>query len=293
MTDLKDMKIGVIGLGLMGKPMARHLHAAGARVVIASRSRGPVDELAAAGMHAADTPRAVAQASDIIIIMVTNTDAVDAVLHGPDGVIAGLAPGKLVIDMGTTKVRETRQWAAETEAAGADYLDAPVSGGQVGAEQATLIIMTGGKEAAIERARPVFGTLGRKVTRIGDVGAGQVAKSANQVIAGLTLAAVAEGLTLAARAGADPVQVREALMGGFADSRILDLHGGRMVTRAFEPGAHASLQLKDMRQALELAEQVDLDLPSVTANEKLWAKMVERGWGTLDQAGIIRAIEEP
>ena len=152
--------------------------------------------------------------------------------------------------------------------------------------------MAGGSEAALGRARPVFATLGRKVTRIGDAGAGQVAKSANQVIAGLTLAAVAEGLTLAARAGADPAQVREALTGGFADSRILDLHGGRMVNREFAPGAHASVQLKDMRQALELAEQVGLALPSVTANEKLWAKMVARGWGELDQAGIIRAIEE-
>jgi 3-hydroxyisobutyrate dehydrogenase-like beta-hydroxyacid dehydrogenase len=292
MTDLTDSRIGVIGLGNMGKPMARHLHAAGAQVTVASRSRAPVDELAGEGMTAADTPRAVTQASDAIIIMVTDTGAVDAVLHGPDGVIAALAPGKLVIDMGTTKVRETRLWAEEVQAAGADYLDAPVSGGQVGAEQATLIIMAGGDAAVIERARPIFETLGRKLTRIGDIGAGQVAKSANQVIAGLTLAAVAEGLTLAARAGADPAMVREALMGGFADSRILDLHGGRMVERAFAPGAHASVQLKDMRQALELAEQVGLDLPSVTAGEKLWAKMVERGWGSLDQAGIIRAIEE-
>jgi 3-hydroxyisobutyrate dehydrogenase-like beta-hydroxyacid dehydrogenase len=292
MADLSGARVGVIGLGHMGKPMARHLHAAGARVTVTSRSRGPVDELAAEGMIAADTPRAVAEASDIVIVMVTNTDAVDTVLHGPDGVIAGLSPGKLVVDMGTTKVRETRAWAAEVMAAGADWLDAPVSGGQVGAEQASLIIMAGGSEAALERARQVFETLGRKVTRIGDIGAGQVAKSANQVIAGLTLAAVAEGLTLAARAGADPAKVREALTGGFADSRILDLHGGRMVNREFAPGAHASVQLKDMRQALELAEQVGLALPSVTANEKLWAKMVERGWGELDQAGIIRAIEE-
>lgn len=293
MAELAGWKIGLIGLGHMGKPMARNLHKAGAKVTVASRSRGPVDELAQEGLTPADTARAVAEASDIVIIMVTDTPSVDKVLHGPDGVIAGLAPGKTVIDMGTTKVRETRQWAGEVAEAGATYIDAPVSGGQVGAEQASLSIMAGCTADALARVRPIFEVLGRNITHIGDVGAGQVAKTANQSIVAVTLAAVAEGLTLAERAGVDPAKVRTALRGGFADSRVLDLHGGRMVERAFAPGGPARVQLKDVDQALELAGQVGLDMPTLRGNQALWRKMIERGWGELDQAGIIRVIEEP
>ncbi len=292
MADLDGWKIGLIGLGHMGKPMARNLHKAGATVTVSSRSPGPVEELASEGLTPAETPRDVAAASDIVIMMVTDTAGVDKVLHGPDGVIAGLSSGGIVIDMGTTKVRETREWAEEVSAAGSTYIDAPVSGGQVGAEQASLSIMAGCSAEALERVRPVFEVLGRNITHIGDVGAGQVAKTANQAIVAVTLAAVAEGLTLAQRAGVDPGKVREALQGGFAESRVLDLHGGRMVERMFEPGGPARVQLKDVDQALELAGQVDLDLRTLSGNQKLWQKMVDQGWGDLDQAGIIRVIEE-
>jgi 3-hydroxyisobutyrate dehydrogenase-like beta-hydroxyacid dehydrogenase len=292
MAAVKGWKIGLIGLGHMGKPMARNLHKAGASVTVASRSASPVDELAGEGLAPAGNPREIAAATDIVIIMVSDTAAVDNVLHGPDGVIAGLTPGKIVIDMGTTKVRETREWAGEVGDAYCTYIDAPVSGGQVGAEQASLSIMAGCTAEALERVRPVFDVLGRNITHIGDTGAGQVAKTANQAIVAVTLAAVAEGLTLARRAGVDPGKVREALQGGFAESRVLDLHGGRMVERMFEPGGPARVQLKDVDQALELAAQLGLDTPTLSGNRKLWQKMIDQGWGELDQAGIIRVIEE-
>ena len=292
MAAVKGWKIGLIGLGHMGKPMARNLYKAGASVTVASRSASPVDELAGEGLSPAGNPREIAAATDIVIIMVSDTAAVDNVLHGPDGVIAGLTPGKIVIDMGTTKVRETREWAGEVGDAYCTYIDAPVSGGQVGAEQASLSIMAGCTAEALERVRPGFDVLGRNITHIGDTGAGQVAKTANQAIVAVTLAAVAEGLTLARRAGVDPGKVREALQGGFAESRVLDLHGGRMVERMFEPGGPARVQLKDVDQALELAAQLGLDTPTLSGNRKLWQKMIDQGWGELDQAGIIRVIEE-
>ncbi len=292
MGALDGRKIGFIGLGLMGRPMARNLHKAGATMMITSRSPGPAEELASEGMTALATPREVTDACDITILMVTDTSAVDKVLHGPDGVIAGLSSGKYVIDMSTTKVRETREWAEEVKATGAHYIDAPVSGGTPGAEAGNLTILIGADEASLPGAMPVFDVLGENITHIGDIGAGQVTKTANQAIVGMTLAAVAEGLTLAARAGVDPGKVRTALLGGFAESRVLDLHGGRMVDRAFEPGGRASVHHKDILQALELAEQVDLDLVSTKTNLKLWQKMLDRGWQDLDQAGIIRAVEE-
>ncbi len=292
MGALDGRKIGFIGLGLMGKPMARNLHAAGAAMTVTSRSAGPAEELAGEGMTAAATAREVTEKSDTVIVMVTDTGAVDKVLHGENGVIAGLSAGKSVIDMSTTKVRETREWAEEVKAAGAHYIDAPVSGGTVGAEAGELTIMVGADDDAIADAMPIFETLGRNITHIGGIGAGQVTKTANQAIVGMTLAAVAEGLTLADRAGVDPGKVRTALLGGFAESRVLDLHGGRMVEREFEPGGRASVHHKDILQALELAEQVGLDLVSTRTNLQLWQKMLDRGWQDLDQAGIIRAVEE-
>jgi 2-hydroxy-3-oxopropionate reductase len=292
MGTLEGTKIGFIGLGLMGKPMARNLLEAGAALTVTSRSPGPAEELEALGANRAASPREVTAASDIVILMVTDTPSVDAVLHGDNGVLAGLAAGKTLIDMGTTKVRETRAWADEANARGAAYVDAPVSGGTVGAEAGNLTIMIGASDDTIATVMPVFEVLGQNITHIGDVGAGQVTKTANQAIVGVTLAAVAEGLTLAARAGVDPAKVREALLGGFAESRVLDLHGGRMVERAFEPHGRASVHHKDILQALELAEQVGIDLLSVRTNLELWQKMMDRGWADLDQAGIIRAVEE-
>lgn len=292
MTDLGGRKIGVIGLGHMGRPIARNLHKAGAAVTVHSRSPGPVDEMVGEGMAKASSPRELMAAVDTVITIVSDTAGVNQVLHGPDGLIAGLTAGKTIIDMGTTTVPETRAWAQEVIGAEGNYIDAPVSGGQVGAEQGSLSIMVGGSAEALDRIRPIFELLGRNITHIGDVGAGQVAKTANQSIVAIALAAVAEGLTLAERAGVDPGKVREALQGGFAESRVLDLHGGRMVERDFKAGGTARVQLKDINQALELAAQMGVTLPSLSGSQKLWQKMVDNGWGELDQAGIIKVIEE-
>ncbi len=292
MTALSGQTIGFIGLGLMGRPMARNLREAGAELVIHNRSRGPVDELAAEGMAPASCPREVAERTPVVILMLLDTPAVEAVLSGGDGVIAGLRPGALVIDMGTTAVTATRRFAALVADAGGAYVDAPVSGGQVGAEAGTLSIMAGGGEAAFARAEPIFRVLGGRVTHVGAVGAGQVAKTANQVIVALTIGAVAEALTLAKRAGVDPGRVREALDGGFASSRILELHGKRMVEGDFTPGGRAKTQLKDVVQAMELAGELGLDLPATALSRDLYARMVEAGWGDLDHAGLIKVIEE-
>ncbi|MCZ6605479.1 MAG: NAD(P)-dependent oxidoreductase [Alphaproteobacteria bacterium] len=290
--SLDGFELGFIGLGNMGRPMVRNLVHAGAHVVIANRSPQMVDELAAEGLTRAANAGAVAGATDIVIICVTDTDALDAVLHGRNGVIASLAPGRLVIDMGTSKVRETRVWAEEVMAKGCDYIDAPVSGGAVGAQAGTLSIMAGASEAALARARPVFEVLGDNITHVGAIGAGQVAKLANQSIVGLTIAAVAEALTLAERAGVDPATVRQALTGGFADSRILDLHGGRMIVQEFDRGAHATVQLKDVEQALELADQVGFEMPSLALNKSLWEKMIAMGYAKLDHSGLVKIYRE-
>lgn len=293
MGALAGRKVGFIGLGLMGKPMARHLAAAGAEMTVASRSPGPVEELAAEGMTAAATPREVAAACDDIIVCVTNTPAVDAVLHGDGGLLAGLRKNTLVIDMGTTQVAETRAWAKEVEAAGGSYVDAPVSGGQVGAAEGNLTIMAGGSDAAFARALPLFEAMGRKITHMGDTGAGQVTKAANQAIVALTITAVAEALALAKRCGVDPDKVREALAGGFASSRILELHGKRMAEGNFEPGGRATVQRKDVIQGLELAEQAGIALPSLAFNKTLWDRLIDKkGWGDLDHSAIFKLIDE-
>ena len=291
MKKLTNSRIGVIGIGHMGRPIANNLYSEGAFVTVYSRSLKKNDSLIVQGLSGASTHRELTELSDIIILMVTDTDSVNHVLHGNSGVISGLSKGKIVIDMGTTKVRETRQWAEEIEKLGGVFIDAPVSGGQVGAEEGSLSIMVGASTESLSLVRPVFEVLGKNITHIGEVGAGQVAKTANQSIVGITLAAVAEGLTLAKKAGVDPAKVRLALQGGFAESRVLDLHGGRMVERMFEPGGPARVQLKDLNQAIELADQVGLKTPSVRNAQTLWKKMVDNGWGELDQAGIIRVIE--
>lgn len=285
-------KIGFIGLGIMGTPMAGHLIAAGHELFLHSIPSIP-DELTSAGGTACASAAEVASNADTIIIMVPDTPHVEAVLFGENGVAEALSAGKTVVDMSSISPLATKEFAAKVAEFGCDYVDAPVSGGTVGAEEGNLSIMAGGSDAAFARAQPLFDVMGRNINHLGSVGAGQVCKSANQAIVGMTLAAVAEGLTLATKAGVDPGAVRKALLGGFAESRVLDLHGGRMVERAFEPGGRASVQLKDINQALELAGQVDADLPSLTAIQKLWQKMIDKGWADLDQAGIIRAIEEP
>lgn len=293
MGTLDGKTIGFIGLGLMGKPMARNLARAGARMVVHNRSRAPVEELAAEGMTPAASPRAAAESAEIVIVMVTNTPSFEAVMEGPDGVLAGLRSGTLVVDMGTTQVSATRRIAAAVEAKGCDYVDAPVSGGQVGAVEASLTIMAGGSDAAFARARPLFEAMGRNISHLGGVGAGQITKSANQVIVGMVIGAVAEALSLAKHAGVDPGKVREALSGGFADSRILQLHGKRMVDGTFAPGGRVSVQRKDVAQALELAGELGLRLPGLERNLELWDRMIAKGWQDLDHSALIKIIDEP
>jgi len=292
---LSGQRIAVIGLGLMGKPMARNLRRAGAEVIVHNRSPGPQQELAGEGMVPAASPAEAARlvGDGVILLMLTDSRALETVLRAPQGVFSALAPGALVIDMGTSEVPLTRALAAEAAVKGADYVDAPVSGGQIGAVDASLTIMAGGTPAAMTRALPVLQVLGRHITRLGEVGAGQVAKAANQMIVGMTIGAVAEALALARAAGVDPALVRQALKGGFADSRILEVHGQRMAEGAFEPGGRITVQLKDVRQALDLAEGLGIALPGLQRNRELWERMVAQGWGDLDHSALIKTIENP
>jgi len=293
---LAGRTLGFIGLGLMGRPMAANLLAAGAGLVVYNRTRARAEALAqaAAGVAVADSPCDVAAAAETLIVDVTDTAAVEQVLLGerPPGAVAGLRAGGLIIDMGTTGVAATRRFAAAARAAGGDYVDAPVSGGVVGAEAASLTIMAGGGAAAFARALPVLRVLGRNVTHCGEAGAGQVAKIANQMIVGLTIGAVAEAMALARRAGVEPARLRAALTGGFADSRILELHGARMADGAFAPGGKAVIQRKDMLLALELARDVGIELPAVELNRRLWDRMIEKGWGELDHSALIKIYED-
>ena len=290
-SELTNRTIGFIGLGFMGKPMARNLQAAGATMIIHSRSAGPVEELVAEGMTGAASPADVAAQAEMVILMLTDTTAVELVLTGPSGILTGLTADTLVIDMGTTLMTTTQVLAAKVHDAGGAYLDAPVSGGTMGAEAGTLTIMAGGDDDAMDRAAPLFEVMGAKTTHVGGIGAGQVAKAANQVIVGLTIGAVAEGLSLARKAGVDPAKVREALGGGFADSRILEVHGKRMVDKTFAPGAKSTIQRKDMDQAETLAARLGMEMPATTLNRKLYDRMIAAGHGDLDHAALIAAID--
>lgn len=283
--NLGGRTVGFIGLGLMGRPMARNLAKAGAALVIHSRSPGPVEELAAEGMSPAASPAEVAERADAIVLMLSDTVAVEAVAAS---LMDALRPGRLVIDMGTTAVEPTRRLAEAVRAKGAEWVDAPVSGGTVAAEAGTLTIMAGGTEEAFARALPLFQAMGQRITHVGGNGAGQVAKMANQVIVALTIGAVAEALALAKAAGVEPAKVRDAIRGGFAESRILDLHGQRMVTGDFTPGGRVVTQIKDLKQAEELAEQSGIQLPALGLSLELFEMLNEQGDGGLDHAALYR-----
>ena len=294
MSTLDGQTIGFIGLGFMGKPMARNLKAAGATMVIHNRSQGVIEELSSQGMTPAATPADVAGTigeDGTVILMLPDTPAVEGVMRGPDGLISGLRPGCLVIDMGTPKVTATRVFARDVESAGGHYIDAPVSGGAIGAEGGTLTIMAGGADDVMARARTIFDVLGQKTTHVGPVGTGQVAKAANQIIVGLNIGAVAEALVLVKKAGADPARVRDALKGGFADSRILEVHGQRMVYGTFEPGAKSTIQRKDLNQAVELAADLGFELPATALGRDLCDKLIDAGFGDLDHSALIKAID--
>jgi len=294
---LTDRKLGLVGLGRMGVPMARNLLKAGAHLTVFNRTAATTDAFVRdnPGAVAAASPAEVVAAAEITIINVSDTPAVEALMTGPQGLLAGLAkpaqPPRILIDMGTTAPAATRRFAEEIARAGGAYLDAPVSGGVVGAEAGTLSIMVGGKEQDVARARAVLERLGNRVTHVGPSGGGQVAKAANQMIVALTIGAVAEAFALARTANVDLAKLREALMGGFAQSRILDLHGQRMIDGSFEPGGRIRLQRKDVQQALEVAAEAGLELPGTQLNLKLWDEMIERGWGDLDHSALYKLYE--
>ena len=293
MTDqpLQGQTIGFIGLGLMGRPMCVNLMRAGADLVVWNRSEGSRHEMRDAGAIVADSAADVAGQADRGGLLLADPPAVVAVLTGQDGVVGALRPGSLVIDMGTTAVMATRDFAAAIENAGGSYVDAPVSGGTLGAEAGNLTIMAGGDEQPFKRALPVLQAMGARITHVGPVGTGQVAKAANQVIVGLNIGAVAEALTLAKHAGADPARVREALQGGFADSRILEVHGQRMIDGAFAPGGKVVTQRKDLAQALDLASQLGIEMPATALCKELYERLIAQGDGELDHSALIKALD--
>lgn len=282
------MKLGFIGLGIMGKPMAGHLLGAGHDLTVYARSGLP-NELAAATSVA--SPRQVAEASEIIFLMLPDTPQVEEVLFGTNGLAEGLSAGKIVVDMSSISPLATQDFARRIEALGCDYVDGPVSGGEVGARQATLSIMVGGAEAAFERVKPLFQLMGKNITLVGPAGAGQTAKVANQIIVALTINAVAEALVFAAKAGADPARVREALMGGFAASRILEVHGERMIKRTFAPGFRIELHQKDLNIALQSAKSLALALPATALGQQLFSVCAANGGKAEDHSALVRAIE--
>jgi 3-hydroxyisobutyrate dehydrogenase-like beta-hydroxyacid dehydrogenase len=292
MSDFAGRTIGFIGLGLMGAPMCRNLMKAGGQLVVTNRSEAPRRKMQDEGATAVDTPAAVAAQADIIVLMVADTLAVEAVLSGPDGVLETLRPGTLLIDMGTTSMVATRGFAKAVEKKGGFYVDAPVSGGTIGAMAGNLTIMAGGSDPAFGQALPLLKVLGERITHVGGTGAGQVAKAANQVIVGLNIGAVAEALALAKAAGVDPGKVREALKGGFADSRILEVHGKRMVDGDFTPGAKSTTQRKDMVQALELAAGLQLEMPATALSKDLYDKLIDSGGSDLDHAALFKIIDK-
>ncbi|TNB48462.1 2-hydroxy-3-oxopropionate reductase [Martelella lutilitoris] len=284
------MKIGFIGLGLMGRPMAAHLLDAGHELFV-NRVKPVSEFLVEKGAQACDTPKAVAAAAEIIITIVPDTPDVDAVLFGENGVADGLSEGKMVIDMSSISPVETKAFAEKIAEKGCGYLDAPVSGGEVGAKNAALTIMVGGSDADFERGKPLFEAMGKTITHVGPVGDGQTAKVANQIIVGLTIEAVAEGLLFAKKAGADPAKVREALMGGFAGSTIMKVHGERMIECTFDPGFRIRLHRKDMALAVNAARDIGLALPNAAATEQLMNAAIARGDGDKDHSALIRTLE--
>ena len=284
------MNIGFIGLGIMGAPMAGHLIAGGHSLFLKSRRAVP-DALLGAGGTACASAAEVAERADVVILMLPDTPDVETVLFGAGGVAEGLEPGKTVIDMSSISPIATKAFAARVAQAGCDYLDAPVSGGEVGAKNAALSIMVGGSEAAFARAEPLFRLMGKTVTHVGESGAGQVAKVANQIIVALTIEAVAEGLLFASKAGADPAKVRQAITGGLATSRILELHGARMIERTFQPGFRIDLHRKDLNLALEGAKALNLALPGTALAQQLFGACAANGAGGLDHAALVRALE--
>ena len=283
-------KLGFIGLGIMGAPMAAHLIAAGHEVFLHTRSQVPADLLTGQASACASAAE-VAQKADIIFLMLPDTPDVAAVLFGDDGVAAGLSQGKTVVDMSSISPMETKEFAARINALGCDYLDAPVSGGEVGAKAGSLTIMDGGLEVAFEKVKPLFELMGKNITLVGGNGDGQTCKVANQIIVALNIAAVGEALLFASKAGADPAKVRQALMGGFAASRILEVHGERMIKRTFNPGFRIGLHQKDLSLALAGARALGVALPQTAGAAQLMQVCAANGLQDLDHSALVRSLE--
>ncbi len=287
------LRLGFIGLGIMGAPMAGHLRAAGHELFVTTRSKVPQALLDAGAVACADAA-GVARQADIIFTMVPDTPDVEKVLFGAAGVAEGLAgagQGKVVVDMSSISPIETKAYAERIAALGAAYLDAPVSGGEVGAKAASLTIMVGGEAAVFERVLPLFQLMGKNITHVGGVGAGQTTKVANQIIVALNIAAVSEALVFASKAGADPAKVRQALMGGFASSRILEVHGERMIKRTFNPGFRIKLHQKDLNLALQGARAMGVALPQTASAAQLMQACAAHGLAEMDHSALVRALE--
>lgn len=283
--------VGFIGLGIMGKPMARNLLRARMSLVVHSRSRLPVDELVGEGADSAGSPREVASRSDVVITMLPDTPDVEKVMLADDGVIQGAARGTLVIDMSTIDPLATGRIAQAFAERRVTFLDAPVSGGERGAVEGTLSIMAGGEEEGFARAEPLFSVMGKSAVLVGPTPAGQITKACNQLIVGATIQAVAEALVLAAKARVDPIKVRAALIGGFAGSKVLEVHGERMLEGDFVPGFRTALHRKDARIVLDTARSLSVSVPSFEVVAKAFGRLVEEGGGDLDHAALVTLLE--
>lgn len=283
-------KVGFIGLGIMGAPMAARLIEGGHVLFLHSR-RGVPEELIKQGGKTCSSPRQVGREADIIITMLPDTPDVEGVLFGQNGVALGLSLGKIVMDMSSVSPTATRQFAENINKLGCDYVDAPVSGGDIGAKNATLTIMVGATEAAFMKVKPLLELLGNSITLVGPNGAGQICKIANQIIVALTIEAVAEGLLFASKAGADPAKVRQALLGGFASSRVLEVHGKRMIDRAFDPGFRIGLHQKDLSMALSSARALGISLPNTAAVQELFNACIAHHGARVDSSAIVQVLE--
>jgi 2-hydroxy-3-oxopropionate reductase len=285
------LKIGFIGLGTMGTPMTEHLIKAGHQLYVYTLGKMP-ETIATSSATQCITSKGVAERADIIFLMVPDTPDVEAALFGENGIAAGLSAGKVVVDMSSISPIATKVFAKKINDLGCDYLDAPVSGGEVGAKNATLSIMVGGSEAVFEKIKPLFDLMGKNITLVGGNGDGQTAKVANQIIVALNIEAVAEALLFASRAGADPARVRLALMGGFASSKILEVHGDRMVKRTFDPGFRIELHQKDLNLALSSARALGVSLPNTATAQELFNSCVAHGGRAWDHSAMVRALEK-
>lgn len=287
----QPLNVGFVGLGIMGAPMCGHLIAAGHNVFVSTRSKVP-DSIAQTNAVVCSSPKEVAEKADIIITMVPDTPDVEKVLFGDNGIAKGISKGKVVVDMSSISPIATKEFAQKINALGAEYLDAPVSGGEVGAKNAALTIMVGGSEATFERVKPLFEKMGKNITLVGGNGDGQTAKVANQIIVALNIEAVSEALLFAAKAGADPAKVRQALMGGFAASRILEVHGERMINRTFNPGFRIELHQKDLNLALQSARAMGVSLPNTATAQELFNACTANGGSAWDHSAMVRALEK-